>query len=31
MPANDYVDLLNLIQTARGLEAGGYYGLAKMM
>lgn len=31
MPANDYVDLLNLIQTARGLEAGGYYGLAKVM
>lgn len=31
MPTNDYADLLNLIQTARGLEAGGYYGLAKVM
>ncbi len=31
MPANEYVDLLNLIQTARGLEAGGYYNLAKML
>lgn len=29
--ANDYNELLMLIRTARGLEAGGYYGLAKLM
>ena len=27
----DYAELIKLIQAARGLEAGGYYGLAKLM
>ena len=29
--ASDYEQLVQLIQAARGLEAGGYYGLAKLL